>query len=299
MKSRFLIVSLFLIFYFGCKNSSKKQTDNVIEGEIKQIRTSKFSHENTWLLDKGLINVESIIYDHENQFFYASNGIDYKIGNDGFISKISKNGELKKLKWIKGLNRPTGMAIHNNLLYVADVNALVIINVHNGEVVQKLIEPIKNSGLNDVAISNDGEIFVTASFIHSIYHVNEGKLELWLNHNEKLKWANGIMVEKENVIVAGMQLNTININSKKIHKLNLTPEVQDFDGIVSDGLGNYFVTTVEKKAIWHLNGEQITKLKEADSYFGDLEFIRKKNKLYIPRGNHKEHKYFISVIELR
>ncbi len=299
MKSQFLILPFLLIFNFSCKNSSKKQIDEEIVSGAKQISANEFLNENTWFLNKGLINVESIVYDHKNRFFYASNGIDYKIGNDGFISKISENGELKKLKWIKGLNRPTGMAIHNNLLYVADVNALVIINIQNGEIIQKLIEPIENSGLNDVAISNDGEVFVTASFIHSIYHVNEGKLKLWLQNDEKLKWANGIIVEKENVIVAGMHLNIININSKKIRKLNFNPEVQDFDGIVSDSLGNYFLTTVEKKAIWHLKGERITKLKEADSYFGDLEFIRKTNKLYIPRGNHKRNEYFISVLELK
>ncbi len=299
MKSKFLILSLFLIFNFSCRNSSKKPTDNGIESGAQQISTNRFLNENIWLLNEGLINVESIVYDHKNHFFYASNGKDYEIGDDGFISKISENGELKKLKWVKGLNRPTGMAIHNDLLYVADVNALVIINIQDGEIIQRLIAPIENSGLNDVAISDDGEVFVTASFIHAIYHVNEGKLKLWLQNDEKLKWANGIIVEKENIIVGGMQLNAINRNSKEIHKLNLNPEVQDFDGIVSDGMGNYFLTTVETKAIWHLTGEQITKLKEADAYFGDLYLIRKTNTLYIPRGNNKENKYFISVVELK
>ena len=298
MKSQFLILLFFLITNCGCQSRSKTQIDKQNESEEKQISSVKFLHENTWLLNKGLKNIESVVYDHKNQHFYASNGIDYKIGNDGFISKISKSGELIKLKWIKGLNRPTGMAIHKDLLYVADVNVLVIINIQNGEIIKRLNEPIANSGLNDVAISNDGEVFVTASFIHSIYHVEEGKLKLWLQHGEKLKWANGIIVDKENLLVAGMQLNTININSKKIDKLNLNPEVQDFDGIVSDGSGNYFLTTVEKKAIWRLNGEQITKLEEADSYFGDLELIRKTNTLYIPRGNHKENKYFISVVKI-
>lgn len=299
MKLQLLILLFLLIFNFGCKNNSKKQIDTGIDNKTeKRIEEKKFI-ENTWLLNKGLINVESIIYDYENHLFFASNGLDYKIGNDGFISKISKNGELIKLKWIKGLNRPTGMAIHNNLLYVADVNTLVVIDIQNGEIIQKLIEPIKNSGLNDVAISDSGQIFVTASFTHSVYIVSEGKLKLWLQHDEKLKWANGILIDNENLVVAGMQLNTININSKKIDEVNLSPQVEDFDGIVSDSLGNYFLTTVDKKAIWYLKDEQITKLKEDDSYFGDLELIRGTNKLYIPRGNHKENKYFISVIELK
>ena len=299
MKSQLLIVPFLLIFNLGCKNSSKPQIDEGIVSGTKQISTSQILNERIWLLNKGLHNVESIVYDHKNHFFYASNGMDYKIGKDGFISKIAENGALIKLKWIEGLNRPTGMAIHNNLLYVADVNALVIINLQNGEIIQKLIEPVENSGLNDVAISADGEVFVTASFIHSIYHVNEGKLKLWLQNDEKLKWANGIIVEKENVIVGGIHLNSINIDSKKIQKLNFNHAVQDFDGIASDSLGNYFLTTVEKKAIWHLKGERITKLKEANSYFGDLEFIRKANTLFIPRGNHKKNEYFISAIELK
>lgn len=299
MKSQVFIVLFFLTLNFSCKNSSKEQTGDTSAGVESQVNTSKFSLENTWLLNSGLINVESIVYDRKNEFFYLSNGIDYKVGNDGFISKVSKNGELIKLKWVKGLNRPTGMAIHNNLLYVADVNALVIINIQSGEIIQSLMEPIENSGLNDVAINKDGEVFVTASFVHAIFHLRGGKLELWLHDDEKLQWANGIIVENENVIVAGMQLNSININTKTIDRLNLNPEAQDFDGIETDGLGNYYLTTVEKKAIWHLNGDKITMLKEADSYFGDLELIRKTKKLYIPRGNHKENKYFISVVELK
>lgn len=299
MKSQFLILSLFLIFNFGCKNSSKKQIDNGIENETIQIKKNKFLRENTWLLNRGLINVESIIYDHKNHFFYASNGIDYKIGKDGFISKISKNGELKELKWIKGLNRPTGMAIHNNLLYVADINALVIINIENGEIIKKLMEPLENSGLNDVAINNKGQIFVTASFTNSIYYAKEEKLELWIQDNEKLKWANGIIANNERIIVAGMSLNTINLNTKKIDNINLIPKVEDFDGVISDGSGNYFLTTVDKKAIWYLKNGQIEMLKEDGSYFGDLEFIPELNRLYIPRGNHREKKYFITEIELK
>lgn len=291
------IITTFL--FFLCLSCGKQKGESKPDESGKRASFGKgwsISSTNDWVKNEGLLNVESIIYDEVNQVFYATNGIDYEPGTNGFISKISENGKLQELKWIEHLNRPTGMAIQDSLLYVADVNSLVVINTRNGKIVEKFLEPIANSGLNDVSISKKGKVYVSASFVHSIFRLNNGTLELWSKDEEKLKWANGLIANDKQIVVAGLNLSTINTDSKRITQIELNAPIKDFDGIVADGLGGYFLTTVENSGLFHVNAQKnITKLMEGDVYFGDLEFNPDRKEIYIPRGNKKTGEFFITV----
>ena len=76
--------------------------------------------------------------------------------------------------------------------------------------------------------------------------------------------------------------------------------MKDFDGIVSDGEAGYFLTTVENSGFYHMDKEMnVVTLLEEDAYFGDLEFDRQQNKIYIPRGNKNTNQYFISVFDMK
>lgn len=298
MKIKFITLSLIFIF-LDCGSPTNK---NELE------KSGKSTHlEKTWFIsstaecvkNEGLLNVESIIYDEARQVFYATNGVDYELGTNGFISKISQDGSLQELKWVDQLNRPTGMAIHNSLLYVADVNSLIVIDTKKGEVVEKYIEPVSSSGLNDVSISADGTVYVSASFVHSIFKLNDDRLEIWSQDEEKLKWANGLIANDKQIWVAGLNLSIIDVDSKKITKIELNSQIKDFDGMVTDGIGGYFLTTVENSGLFHINEQKnITKLIDDTVYFGDLDFIPNCKKLYIPRGSKKTNEFFITVLSV-
>ncbi|TXN34290.1 hypothetical protein FVB32_17335 [Flagellimonas hymeniacidonis] len=274
---------------FACKKAHKKVGDQDSEREPT-------THQLKWVLGKELLNVESVIFDAEHQVFYASCGKDYKLGNQGFIAKISAEGKLLEQKWVSGLNRPTGMAIHDGNLYVADINNLVVINTASGEILQRITEPIEKSGLNDVAISKKGLIYVTASFIHTIFKVQNAEMQSFLKDDNLLTWANGIAIKGETLTIGGTHLVSIDINSKKITKLNLEPNISDFDGIALDGEGGYYVTTVENSALWHINKNlQVEKLAENNSYFGDLDFIPEHHKIVIAQGKQDKSSFFLGV----
>lgn len=297
MKIKIITCCLFS-FILGCVEQ-KTNTEDKSDQHASFGKDWAIPSTNEWSKNEGLINVESIIYDEANQVFYASNGTNYGLGTTGFISKISDKGILQELKWVKELNRPTGMAIFDSLLYVADVNSLIVINTKSGEILDKYLEPIANSGLNDVAVSQQGEVYVSASFVHSIFKLTNGQLIAWVKDEEKLKWANGVITNDTQLLVAGLDLSTINTNSKKISLIELNTPIKDFDGIVSDGDGGYFLTTVENSGLFHLDEQKnITKLMEEDIYFGDLEFSPEQKKIYVPRGNKKNNEFFISVIEM-
>ncbi|MGX1929052.1 hypothetical protein [Flagellimonas sp. 2504JD4-2] len=292
--------TFFLFFILmGCRNHGKTNTE--------EKPNSHSETQNSWYIDstaeiaknEGLLNVESIVYDKSNKVLYASNGKDYKPGVEGFISKISLDGTVANLKWVPNLNRPTGMALKDSILYVADVDALIAINTGSGEIVAKYDQPVKNSGLNDVAINANGEVFVSASFVHSIFRLRNNVLESWVTDSKALQWANGLSADNESVMVGGLSLTTISVDSVKIQSVKTNPIIKDFDGIQPDGQGGYFLTTVEHSGLYHLNSEGVsTKLMDGEAYFGDLEFIPDENRIYIPRGNHKTNDYFIAIVTL-
>ena len=130
-------------------------------------------------------------FDRKRECIYVSNGKDYGLGKDGFLSKISLQGEVIELKWIKNLNRPTGMAIYGDRLYVADVNALLIIDLNVNAVVGRIEVPIQY-GINDVSVGANGVVLVTASALHAVLKLMEQRLEILAQDAEILQWANGI-----------------------------------------------------------------------------------------------------------
>lgn len=252
-----------------------------------------------WGTEVGLIKPESVVFDAQNQCVYVSNGQQFAPGTDGFISKFNKEGGLEELKWVEGLSRPTGMTIYNNQLWVADVNALKVIDISSRKVVKSYPEPIKNSGLNDVAINSRGEVYVTASFIHSVFKLERDSLKPWIKNEEELQWANGIYVLDQEVLVGGTHLSSINIETGQIQRVKTDPPIQDIDGLWPNGDGGYFLSTVEGTALWRLNanGKSI-RMDQGGDYFGDLHYEKETATLYMPRGDHKAQRYYLEVYTL-
>ncbi len=250
-------------------------------------------------VNMGLQKPESVVYDFNHQSFYVSNGTQFAPGTEGFITKFDAQGVHIQLKWVDSLSRPTGMAIFKNQLWVADVDLLKVIDIPSGQILRSYPEPIKNSGLNDVAISKEGEVYVTASFVHAVLKVENDSLRLWAQDEEKLQWANGIFVENEQVLVGGTELAAIDRSSGNIRILKTNPPIQDIDGLWPDGQSGYLLSTVEGNSLWHLNafGES-TLLNNNGAYFGDLQFMADTQTLLVPRGNHKEGHYYISAFTL-
>ena len=256
-----------------------------------------FARAEVWFSDEGLSNIESIIYDSERNVFYVSNGHEYKLGIKGYISKISEDGQLIDLTWIDSLSRPTGMAIIEDTLYVADVDRLRLINIVTGTEIENHREVIQNSGLNDVAVNKNKEVYVSASAAHAIYKMNGNELELWLQDSIHLQWANGLWSEGDRLYCAGQNLVSIHLNSKEITSV-LTPGIEDFDGIVRVD-SQMYLSTIGISSIWVLdaNGATHKKLKGPD-YYGDFTFVPEQNALYIPQGNHDSGRYYISKYRL-
>ena len=95
--------------------------------------------EEVWSLE-GFQAPESAILDSARGVIYVSNVAGEANAKDGvgFISKVSPDGKMQEVEWVKGLNAPKGMVMHGDLLYVSDVDALVEIDVTSGKVTNYL-----------------------------------------------------------------------------------------------------------------------------------------------------------------
>lgn len=211
--------------------------------------------DSAWQTQKVFQQPESVIYDSQRNLLYVSNingEPDEKDGN-GYISQLSVDGKLIEQHWLTGLNAPKGMTIVGDTLYVADINQLVAIDIKHNKISNRY-PAVDAKFLNDVAIDNAGNIYVSDMMGNTIYRLTQGNLEVWI-HDDSLEYPNGLLVEDDKLVIAswGKMTNgyatdiaghvlTIDIASKKIQSLGNNTPIGNLDGLDSDGEGNYFVT---------------------------------------------------------
>lgn len=140
--------------------------------------------------DVGFMTPESVLHDATADVYLVSNinGAPLEADGNGFISRVSPDGEVVDLKWIDGeteivtLNAPKGMAIDGELLYVADIDCVRMFDVMTG-VPQGEVCIDGATFLNDVATHPAGGVLVTDSGLDAnfggtgadaLYHVAGG-----------------------------------------------------------------------------------------------------------------------------
>lgn len=117
---------------------------------------------------EGFSTPESVLHDVERDVYLVANinGSPVDKDDNGFISRVSPDGEILELRWIDGaseevtLNAPKGMAITGGKLYVADIDAVRVFDAADGTPIQSIEVP-GATFLNDVAAIPDGSIVVS------------------------------------------------------------------------------------------------------------------------------------------
>ena len=125
-----------------------------------------------WETDSVLKVPESVLFDASSKILYVSNidGGAGDIDGKGSIGKVGLDGKIISVDWVSGLNAPKGMAIYQSNLYVADVDAVAVIDIKAG----KISKRIKVPGaifLNDLSIDPAGVIYVSDSRLKKIHRI--------------------------------------------------------------------------------------------------------------------------------
>nr|NQU90776.1 hypothetical protein [Bacteroidota bacterium] len=162
---------------------------------------------------------ESVYYDVDNEFIYVANinGNPSEKDTNGFISKLTANGELLELKWITGLNAPKGMGVYENKLYIADINQVVLYDLDMEEVIKKY-DAMDAIFLNDVTIDDQGAVYISDMSTGAIHRIKNDSIEYFLptgsfNGPNGLTWFNGELFVGTRDQIAG-----VNTTNKRIRK---------------------------------------------------------------------------------
>ena len=245
---------------------------------------------------KGLAQPESVAHDPVTDVLYVSNingAVMQKDGN-GFITRLKPDGTIIERQWVKGLNAPTGLAVRDRTLYVADVDELLEINAASGRIEKR--HKAKNAiFLNDVAVAEDGTVYATDTPMNTIWRLKDGTFEPWLT-NDDLNGPNGVMVQGDKLIVASFGkmpsngqkqelagLLTVSLEDKKVAPLGKGKPVGNLDGLQELKPGVFLVTDWAGAALYRIDSkgkaDQLINLNQGSA---DLTYFPAKKTVVIP-----------------
>jgi hypothetical protein len=128
-------------------------------------------------VEKGLQNPESVTSD--GTYYYVSNiGRElkqFRKDQDGYITQLDSAGNVVRRKWASGLDAPKGMVVVGNTLYVADIDRIKGYDLESRRrtsVIDFSKEFDAPPFLNDLAVKNENEIFVSITNFDRVYTVN-------------------------------------------------------------------------------------------------------------------------------
>jgi sugar lactone lactonase YvrE len=251
-----------------------------------------------WTVTEGVDAPESVYIDAPSGSIFVSiiGGMPGDRDGNGRIMKLTPDGKVVSAAWVTGLNAPKGLRSYKGTLWTADIDEVVGIDIATGRVASKL----KIDGaqfLNDVAVGDDGTVYVSDTMLSKIYAVKDGKAAVFAEGDD-IEYPNGLLVDGDRLIVAGWgkpeadfttkvpgRLFALDLKTKK--KTLITPRpFGNIDGLELDGRGGYIITDYQKGLLLHVtsNGESKT-LKEFKPGTADLAFVPGRNIAIVPHMN--------------
>jgi hypothetical protein len=198
-----------------------------------------------WRTGKDFLIPESAVYDAGTDAFYVSNYDGYNPSRGAglqSISKLTPEGRVAARQWVSGLNNPTGVAVWKNILYAVERPGVAEIDIPSAKIVNRVAVP-GAAFLNDIAVAESGDLFVTDSRRNSIVKISGGKVEEWLT-GPSIGAPNGICLWKGKLVVGTNGdgcLKAVDLETRQVSMLiNLGQGI--IDGLASDREGNILVS---------------------------------------------------------
>lgn len=242
--------------------------------------------EKLWETDTIVAIPESVLPDTKNNFLYVSliNGGGWDVDGIGGVGKLSPDGKKYDSTWITGLNCPKGMGIYKNRLYVADYNAVVVIDREKGTIEKKIVLDSAKA-FNDITVSDKGIVYVSDSKTAKVYKLENDVLSLYL---EDMKGVNGLKAIGNDLIIGSGKSFLKADAQKQITKIADLPQAAD--GIEPIGNGDYIVTAWAGYIFYvHADGKVDTLLEtyQQKKNTADIGYDPKKKIIYVPTFNGK------------
>jgi sugar lactone lactonase YvrE len=251
-----------------------------------------------WTIDKGLAQPESVYYDAASQSVFISSlaGSPTEKDGKGWITRADVNGKVLDAEWVKGLNAPKGMRSANGILWVSDIDRVIGIEIKTAKI-KHTIEVKDANFLNDVAVDNEGVVYVSDMFGNKIYSIKEGKASVFAE-GEDLALPNGLVVHEDQLVVAswGTGFDPANFTTKtpgRLYEIDLGSRRQtnitkrplgNLDGVELDGSGGYFVSDWITSKVYRVTSTgEATPVISGLKGPADIGVIDSKSLLLVPR----------------
>jgi sugar lactone lactonase YvrE len=248
-----------------------------------------------WTVTEGVDTPESVYVDTDSGSIFVSmvaGDAGARDGN-GRIMKIAPDGTVVSASWVSGLNAPKGLRSYKGTLWTADIDEIVAIDIAAGRIATKM----KIDGaqfLNDVAVGEDGAVYVSDMATSKIYEVKDGNVTVFAE-GDSIEYPNGLLVDGPRLIVGGWGKPEPDFTTKvpgRLFALDLKTKAKtlitpmpfgNIDGIESDGRGGYIVTDFPKGLVMHVTSDGQSKmLAQHMAGTADLAFIPVGNIAIIP-----------------
>jgi DNA-binding beta-propeller fold protein YncE len=264
MKNSGMMLLLLMFFTIAC-NQPKERTFELI-----------------WETEAVFKVPESVLYDEAQNLLYVSNidGDPSAKDSTGSIGKLAPDGSVLEVEWVKGLHAPKGMARYQNLLWVSDVDRMVAIDVNTGEFIA-IVEVEGAAFLNDVAVDDEGGVYVSDSRTKKVYFIKDRIATEYLS---ALEGPNGLLYHNSKLYLldAGSLYDVQ--EDKTLHQLASGME-SSTDGIepVND---NEFIVSCWNGVVYYVNKEGIPTVlldtRASETKSADIGYDRKNQIVYIP-----------------
>ncbi len=240
---------------------------------------------------KDLPTPESVLYSSKNDLLYVSLIDGEAMGKDGKggVAILNLDGSIKQKDWITEMHAPKGLALYRDLLYVADVTAVWVIDVVTGNVVNQIEFPGAVM-LNDVTIDDNGIVYVSDTRSGKIYQMRNNKPAVYLENTPSvngLKYSNGHLYA-----LVGPELWKIDANKKS----SVVAKGFELGGDGLEPIGNdEFLVTCWGGLIYHVKANgSFDKLLDVRGKMNtaDLGYHPQSNTVFIPTFNNNSVKAY-------
>jgi DNA-binding beta-propeller fold protein YncE len=271
-------------------NSESTKTDSItVTKDTIAVAKPKAELVKLWETDTTLRTCESVLYNTKANVLYVANinGNPTDKDKNGFISKLTPDGKIETLEWIKGLNAPKGMGIIGNKLFVTDITDLVEIDIEKGKITKKY--PIKGSEfLNDITTDTlTGNVYFTDMKKNKIHVLasKTGKVTD-LIAADSLGSPNGLYFLDANTLMLATngdsKFKKIDLTTKQISVV--TEGIDAGDGVEKVGENAYLVSSWTGEVFYINNGEKLKLLDtQADKVnSADIGYIPAQKTVLVP-----------------
>ncbi|MBE8721387.1 SMP-30/gluconolactonase/LRE family protein [Sphingobacterium pedocola] len=251
---------------------------------IQGINAQQKALDKIWESKDQLPVPESVLFVPEKNELYVSliDGEGATKDGKGGLAILNLDGSLKQADWITGLNAPKGLALYRDLLYIADISSVVVVDVVTGNIVNE-IEIAESTFLNDVTVDDNGVVYVSDTRQNKIFQIKGSRYTLYMDNVPSV---NGLKFVNDNLYaLAGPELWKIDANKNKT--VLATGFEKGGDGLEPVGNGDFLVTCWAGLIYYVRADGSFQKMLDVQGNMNtaDLGYNPKEQILYIPTFN--------------